>query len=296
MLTGSATQIWDAINDGTIYSCPSLLASFIVLSYADLKKYHFSYWFAFPAIHSVPPWTVVPQAVAADAGSDDTQSRWRRLTGAESSALVDAVQTWKYGTDARQHGFFLAKRVRSPAGNLEAILPILSGPPGDEQPDSASPTADSGYSWSISSLSSFEEGFFERTEESDRFICFADPSNYPEAPGWMLRNLLALVRKRWKLRKVQIIRYRDVQSRRDQARSLIMTLESDAPEDQTHGTDGTMPKVTGWERNASGKLSGRVVDLTAYMDPRRLAVHHPIRGKMSIFVRLITSTGLPTSQ
>jgi ubiquitin-like modifier-activating enzyme ATG7 len=239
----------------------------------------------------VPPWTVVPQTTAADAGFDDTQRRWSHLTGVESSALVDAVQTWKYGTDARQHGFFLAKRVRS----RKAVSPILSGPPEARLSDSASPTADLGYSWRISSLSSFEEGFFERTEESDRFICFADPSNYPEAPGWMLRNLLALVRKRWKLRKVQIIRYRDVQSKRDQARSLIVTLESDAPEDQTHGTDGVMPKVTGWERNASGKLSGRVVDLTAYMDPRRLAVH-PKFVEMFIFVRLITSIGLPTSQ
>jgi ubiquitin-like modifier-activating enzyme ATG7 len=225
-----------------------------VLSFADLKKYRFSYWFAFPAIHSIPSWTVVPQGSAVGTESDDTQSHGIHLTGSESSALVDAVQTWKYASDARQHGFFLAKKVHR------------------KLDDSPSPDGLS-YSWMISSLSGFEEGFFDGAEESDRFICFADPSNYGEAPGWMLRNLLALVRKRWNLNKVQIIRYRDVQSQRDQGRSIIMTLRSEAPEGQTSGVDGVMPKVTGWERNASGKLSGRVVDLTAYMDPSRLVVN-----------------------
>ncbi|KAK5202374.1 Autophagy protein 7, partial [Exophiala xenobiotica] len=32
-----------------------------------------------------------------------------------------------------------------------------------------------------------------------------------------------------------------------------------------------MPKVVGWERNAANKLSGRMADLTEYMDPKKLA-------------------------
>lgn len=35
-----------------------------------------------------------------------------RLGGRESTPLVEAVQTWKYSVDARQHGFFLAKKLR----------------------------------------------------------------------------------------------------------------------------------------------------------------------------------------
>ncbi|EMR64073.1 putative autophagy-related protein 7 protein [Eutypa lata UCREL1] len=56
MLQNAAQQIWAAIKDGTIYSIPSLLSSFILLSYADLKKYRMTYWFGFPALHSDPQW------------------------------------------------------------------------------------------------------------------------------------------------------------------------------------------------------------------------------------------------
>ncbi|THC90815.1 hypothetical protein EYZ11_009718 [Aspergillus tanneri] len=41
---------------------------------------------------------------------------------------------------------------------------------------------------------------------------------------------------------------------------------SSAPE--LPNTNKIMPKVTGWERNAMGKLTGRLVDLTEYLDPK----------------------------
>jgi len=206
-------KIWDAINDGTIYSCPSLLASFLVLSFADLKKYRFSYWFAFPALISDPPWAPVPESPQA-----------KRMTPAETTALVDKVQTWRYGVDARQHGFFLAKK------NRRVQQEISRDEGGESRPMSPkTPTEHLGYSWQISSLSSYERGFFEGEYSEDCYVCFADPSNYaepdPVAPGWMLRNLLILIRQRWKRDRVQIICYRDVQARRDAARSVIFDIE-----------------------------------------------------------------------
>ncbi|KAI7134913.1 hypothetical protein KC343_g12082, partial [Hortaea werneckii] len=51
--------IWDAINDGTIYSCPSLLCAFSAICYADLKKYKFTYHFAYPCLHSDPQWKLL---------------------------------------------------------------------------------------------------------------------------------------------------------------------------------------------------------------------------------------------
>ncbi|EEH05970.1 conserved hypothetical protein [Histoplasma capsulatum G186AR] len=260
LLLQTGKMIWDAINDETIYSCPSLLVSFIVLSFADLKKYKFSYWFAFPAIHSAPSWTSVMDP--------------KPLTGNESSTLVDAVQTWRYGVDARQHGFFLARKdwhmVNSPSDGA-----VFNKEHVDNQ-QSLSPIAkELGFSWKISSISDFETGFFRDALPEDCFVCFADPSNYPDAPGWMLRNLLVLVRQRWKLNEVYILRYRDVQSKRDQGRSVVLKLRSDTahpdPNDSRLGSQMPMPKVTGWERNAAGKLTGRVTNLTEYMDPRRLA-------------------------
>ncbi|KAK2800332.1 Autophagy protein 7 [Emmonsiellopsis sp. PD_5] len=262
LLLQTAKTIWDAINDGTIYSCPSLLASFMVLSFADLKKYKFSYWFAFPAIHSSPAWT--PVRNETENGATGGTAASDHLTADESTALVEAVQTWRYGVDARQHGFFLAKKDRHPA-NASPSDVQGGGERRNNQP--LSPRGEElGFSWKISSLSGFETDFFSHTKFEDRFICFADPSNYPDAPGWMLRNLLVLVRQRWNLHEVQILRYRDVQSRRDQGRSIIIRLKSEPTRPEV-----AMPKVTGWERNASGKLTGRITNLAENMDPKRLA-------------------------
>ncbi|KAJ5647542.1 Ubiquitin-like modifier-activating enzyme atg7 [Penicillium lividum] len=244
--------IWDAINDGTIYSCPSLLSSFTILSFADLKKYKFYYWFAFPALHSDPSWVEStgsqPQTYPSES---TTASQGERLPADESMALVEAVQTWSYATDDRQRGFFLARKQRRTSGSSTQST------------------------WQVASLSEYENGFFTGAALKDRYVCFADPSNYDNAPGWMLRNLLVLVKQRWGLDQVQILRYRDVHSKRDQGRSVVIQLESkqglakDAvklPE-----TQGQLPKITGWERNPAGKLAGRIVNLTDYMDPVRLA-------------------------
>jgi ubiquitin-like modifier-activating enzyme ATG7 len=166
-----------------------------------------------------------------------------RLSGSETELLVDSVQTWRYRTDHRQHGFFLAKRSRS------------------EHSESAS-----AVSWKIGALGDFENGFFENTAESDRFVAFSDPSTYPDYPGWPLRNLLVLIQERWKLDKVQILCYRDIQSERDNPRSLILNLQLDG---ERKATSDVVPRVTGWERNSEKKLNSKIASLSEHMDPRR---------------------------
>ncbi|KAL2802283.1 hypothetical protein BJX63DRAFT_426177 [Aspergillus granulosus] len=248
MLHQSGKTIWDAINDGSIYSCPSLLSSFIVLSYADLKKYKFHYWFGFPALHSDPSWVPIGAAnKRADPNSMGTRhAQPKGLSSAENSSLIESVQEWAQEADARQRGFFLARRIKATVGDS--------------------------ISWKIAPLSSFEDGFFKNSAPDDCFTCFVDPSNYDEAPGWMLRNLLILARRRWGLSRIQILRYREGPSQRDHGRSLVMTLALNVPDVHELGVaNDKMPKVTGWERNLAGKLAGRFVDLTEYLDPKRLA-------------------------
>lgn len=179
--------------------------------------------------------------------------------------LVDAVQTWKYRSDARQRGFFLAKKLRSTV----TVEEDPEGPP-------TTPIDELGYRWVIASLASYEKDFFQGVDKQDRFVCFADPSTYEENPSWILRNLLILVRYRWKLDNVQILCYRDTHIRRDESNSLILQLEAPAVDSEPSPDNSIaripkLPKVTGWERNENNKLTSRTVDLSEYMDERKLA-------------------------
>lgn len=234
-------QIWEAIQDGTIYSVPSLLSSFAIISFADLKKYRFTYWFAFPALHSDPPWKQTGPI--------------GRMDSNESTALVEAVGTWRYvGSNEGENGFFLAKKVRGEEGRRRSVVD-------DTQ-------ADIGYRWVIGSLRDFETGFFNNVEEADRYVAFVDPSNYSDSPSWPLRNLLVLIRHRYRLKNVQILCYRDTQPKRHEARSIILPLARD----EVEGTESPkMPSVTGWERDGNNRLRPRTANLAEYMDPARLA-------------------------
>jgi ubiquitin-like modifier-activating enzyme ATG7 len=246
-------QIWEAIHDGSIYECPSLLASFTAIIFANLKKYKFTYHFGFPAIQSDPQWKQVGEP--------------SRLHARETTYLVDAVQTWRYSSDVRQRGFFLAKRIRG-GGNP------------DERPRTpVTPLEEFGYTWAIGRLDSFEKGFFNDVDKEDRLICFADPSTYETNPGWPLRNLLVLMRHRWHLNEAQIMCYRDTHVRRDQSNSIILQLQADGSPETADSVEEPserprtpkLPKVTGWERTEAGKLTSRNVDLSEYMDERKLA-------------------------
>lgn len=148
------------------------------------------------------------------------------------------------------------------------------------------PGDSSGFNWSVDSLGEYERGFFNGTSPEDQFVCFADPSTYATYPGWMLRNLLVLIRRRWKLDKVQILCYRDVQSRRDDAKSIVFPLElgesgsATSSMDSSLSTPSNMPKVTGWERNNAGKVMSRIANLGEYMDPQRYV--ESFRRKMDL--------------
>ena len=189
------------------------------------------------------------------------------MTGVETAALVDSVQSWRYKTDSRQHGFFLAKRCKSLSSTSEGIYKDNA----DRSISQEDLDIKIASAWEIGSLSDYETGFFQGNAEVDRFVAFADPSTYAEYPGWMLRNLLVLIRVRWQLNKVNILCYRDTQTQRDSANSIIFSIESESQ--ISHGSLSSqpldMPRVTGWERNGAGKVVSRVANLSEFMDPER---------------------------
>ncbi|KAL6714659.1 Autophagy protein 7 [Lecanora helva] len=279
ILSQAGHTIWDAIDDGTIYSCPSLLSSFTIICFADLKKYKFTYLFGFPALHSDPLWKIItPKALQethGDTSIENKQQLVTSMTGQETAALVDCVQTWRYRVDPRQHGFFLAKKQRQDLSTVDdGESRQMDGQASNKEDTNRPPSTftassnDLDYHWSVSSLAEYERGFFRGVPREDQYVCFADPSTYADYPGWMLRNLLILVRNRWKLDQVQILCYRDIQARRDDAKSIILSLE--IVEGRTQKT-AEVPKVTGWERDKAGKVASRIANLGEYMDPQRLA-------------------------
>ncbi len=246
-----------------------------MISFADLKKYKFTHLSAFPALHSYPAWRLLatsPAVVASqtDVGAEDFIVH---MTGQESASLVDAIQTWRYREDSRQHGFFIAKKV--PNTNFDLTETNDRQDTGSITP--GTPEASIGYKWAIGSLRDYEKNFFEGISAEQRYICFTDPSTYPTHPGWMLRNLLVMVSYRWKLKKIQILCYRDIHARREEARSIILRLEQESFDSKTNATPApqadplALPKVTGWERNSAGKVVSKVASLGEFMDPRRLA-------------------------
>lgn len=165
---------------------------------------------------------------------------------------MDKVGTWRYSVDGREHGFFLARKARG-------------AQPDSDESEAATKLA---FRWDVVSLRQFEDGFFDNIPDEDRYVCFVDPSTYSEGPGWPLRNLLILIRQRFRLTKVKILCYRDVWARRHEARSVVLPIEMESVE----GMDiKEMPKVTGWERSRNGKLQAQQANLGDYMDPARLA-------------------------
>jgi len=99
---------------------------------------------------------------------------------------------------------------------------------------------------------------------------FCDPCTLRMHPGWPLRNLLALIAHHWKnyiQDTVEVVCFRDrtKDGRRTVLHSIVLNL---------HIPDilpDTSPKFFGWEKNEKQKIGPRMVDLSASMDPRKLA-------------------------
>lgn len=175
-------------------------------------------------------------------------------TKEEHAAMHSAIEAWRVGVDATQQGFFLAKRL---GGNADAQAQAQT------------------RHWAIGTLAEFEKGFFEGVAADECFVGFADPSTYAVNPGWMLRNLLVLIRQRWKLKSVQIICYRDTVGRQGDFKSIILPLKQEEVSKDTEVAETSasdrpaIPKFTGWERNSAGKIVNRIANLGEHLDPKR---------------------------
>ncbi|GMN50693.1 hypothetical protein TIFTF001_019836 [Ficus carica] len=89
-------QIWEDIHSGKAVEDSSVLSRFLLISFADLKKWTFHYWFAFPALVLDPPATLVDLRPA---------SQWFSLEEAESVSA--ACNAWRNSSSTVDVPFFL---------------------------------------------------------------------------------------------------------------------------------------------------------------------------------------------
>ncbi|CCG82529.1 Ubiquitin-like modifier-activating enzyme atg-7 [Taphrina deformans PYCC 5710] len=85
-----ASRTWEDIMSGAALEEPSLLVTFALLCFADLKKYTYTYWMAYPAF--TMSWTYGGQQV---------------LDSTFNADLNEAFNHWRTTVDASQWGFFV---------------------------------------------------------------------------------------------------------------------------------------------------------------------------------------------
>ncbi|XP_043407439.1 ubiquitin-like modifier-activating enzyme ATG7 isoform X9 [Chelonia mydas] len=73
LLEKAANEIWETIKSGTALENPMLLNKFLLLTFADLKKYRFYYWFCYPALCFPDGIPIVQQAVCLGERFSPTQ-------------------------------------------------------------------------------------------------------------------------------------------------------------------------------------------------------------------------------
>lgn len=223
-------KIWSSITSET--PDPSILTRFILITYADLKKYKYYYWLGFPALAAKPAWTL-------------SATEWFPVENA-ASALSPS---------------FLA----SVHAHLHISSSQLSSPYFLVRPTS------NGDSVEMAPLSSSVE-FWNGIPEDKRTLAFVDPSAAPTHPGWPLRNALTFLHERLKMRQIRVLCWRDADARLPATghwRSRFGVVEVPAAEGETEGH--ARPSAVGWEKNTQGKLGPRLADLAPMMDPSRLA-------------------------
>ena len=233
-LDAHGAAILRAIDGGDATQDPSLLLRFACISFADLKKHKYIYWFGFPAL--LPPRgeqhtcagcpTRVKDAIGDDALHSLAAACSRLGPGAPPLAFVVSD--------------FEARPVALTLADAEASGLLAPG---------GAPTALAGAA-----------------------VVVLDPGTSADHPGWPLRNVLALLSRRYGARDATVVCLRGghacgagaEQWRRALGGSLLLRARL-AP------MGGAAVRVGGWEHNARGRSGPRLSDLGAVMDPQRLS-------------------------
>ncbi|CAH2046260.1 unnamed protein product, partial [Thlaspi arvense] len=96
LLKAEAKKIWEDIQSGKAVEDCALLSRFLVISFADLKKWSFRYWFAFPALVLDPPASLIELKPASEYFSVE-----------EAESVSSACNDWRDSNLTTDVPFFL---------------------------------------------------------------------------------------------------------------------------------------------------------------------------------------------
>ena len=231
LLSSVGQQIWEDILSGAALEDPSKLLRFLLLSYGDLKKYRFHYWFAFPALNFSTP-----------------------LEATEQRPLFEY---WTDSQRAQLQESYEALRGYQPDGTVRG-----------RQDDFAFLIVCKGEAVLAKRLCEWREAIDGADE---LLVGVADPSGADSHAGWPVRNLAVLiaVQMREVLKEGGIVKMVLLRQWRKQFEESSFVVSVRIPVGELEGS--TLPALVGWERDGQAKLRPRFVDLSATMNPEQLA-------------------------
>ncbi|KAG7300190.1 hypothetical protein JYU34_015739 [Plutella xylostella] len=223
LLNSMGEMIWANVKNKTWIDKPNILLNFFILSFADLKKFHYYYWFAFPAPSQ--PTVYLKERSKIDAHFDKKQ-------------VEQLIQQHK-SLELAQKSFFIV------VCSQEGLIIKTIGEVLDKNEIVQSEI---------------------KENLSEMYFGFLDPSN-GENPGWTLRlYVAALLEHCPSLRNTALnmlgLRFNigGVEN------SYVFTLR--VPED-VKSTESA--GWVGWERNDRGNFGPKLANMSASMDPIKLA-------------------------
>ncbi|XP_015603035.1 ubiquitin-like modifier-activating enzyme atg7 [Cephus cinctus] len=226
--------ISEAIKDGTALIQPWKLTLFLVISFADLKKYRFHYWVAYPTSFNIPEMYYKEPAQPATLRFDASQ--------------IEKLQKGFMALHSQCKCFFAI--LVSEKDNLEVI------------------SLAKGVDYVKSNAKENNE---EALVHEEVYFAIYDPCISSE-PGWPMRNLLCLLC--WHCptfyfeQDIKILSMRGYNAKR----AIVYTLKAkEYPNKETIQKAIFDGRFVGWEANSNRKMGPNIADLSDTMDPVKLS-------------------------
>ncbi|KAF4319029.1 hypothetical protein BBO99_00006640 [Phytophthora kernoviae] len=225
------------------------LNRFVLITFADLKKHSFLYWFGFPALspstsfqYRAPPASV--SSVLSLTEQVDTLRGLLKLRQLSSGSAV---------TGSNFPPFFVVERLSDGSEARVRVVDVIA--------------------WRASEHNSAHDVV-------ETLFGFVDPCPLKTNPGWPLRNFLALLTATEKVdlaRPLKVISFREhvhqfteVPDDFEWKSSVVFEIKSDQ-EFMARDRSRQDVRVIGWEANVRGKMGPRMMELGGILDPIRLA-------------------------